>query len=306
MRKKIVSPFRLAMLLAASIFVAEFLLMMLLHYWTGLTERERAFADALVLIVILSPALYFLFYRPIQRHVDARAAAERELSERNRDLDLFVENVAHSLRSTLNSIVGAAWFLNDTYGSTLRESDAELLSIIERDGRRLLSTIDDLLSLVRLKGGDIPRESLNIETIVHEVLQKLDGEPEKEGDAVVTKDLPRVHVSRTLLTVALDNLIRNAVRYGRKNGAPVEVFGGKRNGRVSLCVRDHGAGIPEAERERIFEPLYRGTGSRHLPGSGIGLALVRKIAAVYNGEVRVEETPGGGATFCLELSDDEG
>jgi signal transduction histidine kinase len=306
MQKKFVSPVRLVLLLAVAIFLAEFLLMMVLRHWSALTEKERAFIDSFVLIVVLSPVLYFLFYRPIQREVEARSTAEKELSERNRELDLFVENVAHSLRSTLNSIVGAAWFLLDKYGNDLKGKDAEFLSIIERDGRRLLSMIDDLLSLVRLKGGDIPREDLDVKDVVWEVLQKLNGDPPEGEKAVVMGALPRVNMSRSLLTVALDNLIRNAVRYGRKEGASVEVYGTRDNGLINLYVRDHGPGVPEDERERIFEVLYRGTGARHLAGSGIGLALVRKIAGVYKGRVRVEETPGGGATFCLELGNDEG
>jgi signal transduction histidine kinase len=303
MSKKIVSPARLVLLLTAAIFLAEFLLMMLLRHWIVFTDSERAFVDASILMVVLSPALYFLFYRPVQRQMEARHAAEKELRDRNRELDLFVENVAHSLRSTLNSIVGAAWFLHDKYGKDLKESDANLLSIIERDGRRLLTIINDLLSLVRLKEGDIPREDLDVGSIVQEVLQKLDGEPGGEERAVVVGALPRVHASRGLLTVALENLIRNAVHYGRKQGAPVEIFGSRHDRQVRLYVRDHGVGVPEAERDRIFEVLYRGAGARHLPGSGIGLALVGKIASVYNGRVVVEETPGGGATFCLELSD---
>jgi signal transduction histidine kinase len=304
MPKKILSPTRLVMLLAAAIFVAEFLLMMLLRYWPALTELERAFADSFVLIVVLSPVLSFLFYRPIQRQAEARLRAEKELRDRNRELDLFVENVAHSLRSSLNTIVGAAWFLHDKYRTSLKGKDADLLSVLERDSRRLMAMIDDLLSLVRLRGGEIPREALDVEGIVREVLQKLDDEFDPGGSSVVIGTLPHAYLSRSLLTVALDNLIRNAIRYGRKEGTSVEIYGRKEDGRISLFVRDHGVGVPEEERERIFEVLYRGAGFKHLPGSGIGLALVRKIARLYKGEVRVEETPGGGATFCLELSDD--
>ena len=303
MSKKIISPARLVVLLTGAIFLAEFLVMLLLRSWSGLTGPERAFVNAFILMVVLSPVLYFLYYRPTHRQMEERLAAEKELKDRNRDLDLFVENVAHSLRSSLNSIVGAAWFLHDKYGKDLKDSDANLLSIVERDGRRLLSMIDDLLSLVRMKGGEIPQEDLDVGSVVREVLQKMDCEPGAEENAVVVGALPRVHASRSLLTVALENLIRNAVQYGRKLGVPVEIYGNRHDNRVSLYVRDHGMGVPEAERDRIFEVLYRGTGAKHLPGSGIGLALVRKIADVYDGRVCIEETPGGGATFCLELND---
>jgi signal transduction histidine kinase len=84
----------------------------------------------------------------------------------------------------------------------------------------------------------------------------------------------------------------------------VEVGGGRRHDRVRIFVRDHGPGIPAEERERIFDPFYRGSTGRHLKGTGIGLAIVRKIARIYQGEAKVEETPGGGATFWVTLVDE--
>ena len=77
--------------------------------------------------------------------------------------------------------------------------------------------------------------------------------------------------------------------------------GKKSGGRVLLFVRDHGSGIPERERDRIFETFFRGSTVKSVPGTGVGLATVRKIAMLYDGNAWVEETPGGGATFFVEM-----
>jgi signal transduction histidine kinase len=140
---------------------------------------------------------------------------------------------------------------------------------------------------------------------VRDVLNKMDDECQGGESDVSIGGLPRAHISRSHLTVLVDNLLRNAVRYGTKEGTSIEVYGERSDEGVRLYVRDHGVGIPEEERDRIFDVLYRGARTKHLPGSGVGLALVRKIARLYGGTVRVDETPGGGATFCLELRDVE-
>jgi signal transduction histidine kinase len=82
------------------------------------------------------------------------------------------------------------------------------------------------------------------------------------------------------------------------------VGGERQHNRVRFFVRDHGPGIPPEERDRIFDLFYRGSTGKHLKGTGIGLAIVQKIARLYQGRVWVEETPGGGATFWVEMTDE--
>ncbi len=302
MLKKIAPPARLMLLLTASIFTAEFLLTMLFQYWP-LSALQKDVVDSFILVVVLSPAFYFLLYRPLRGQVRARLLVERELRKRNRELDLFVENVAHSLRSSMNTIGGAAWYLDDKYEERLEREDKKLLSIVQQESQKVLAIIDDLVSISRLQEGEIPGEAVDVKEVVRDVLDKMDDEYHGGESDVSIGDLPSVFISRSHLTVLLDNLLRNAVRYGSQEGACIEVYGQRSDKGVRLYVRDHGAGIPEQERKRIFDVLYRGARTKHLPGSGVGLTLARKIARLYGGDVRVEETPGGGATFCLELKD---
>jgi two-component system sensor histidine kinase MprB len=95
---------------------------------------------------------------------------------------------------------------------------------------------------------------------------------------------------------AVDNLLDNAAKYS-PDGAPVEI--GLRAG--VLSVRDHGPGIPAADRPHVFDRFYRGSGARGRPGSGLGLAIVRQVAETHGGTISVDEAAGGGARFELRL-----
>ena len=113
--------------------------------------------------------------------------------------------------------------------------------------------------------------------------------------------LPDIRIPKTLYQLILDNLIGNAIRYSGKN--KVEVRGELNEGAVRLAVRDYGPGVAADEKERIFSLFYRGTTGQRISGTGIGLATVQKIAKLYNGRAWVEDAPGGGSLFIVEMSD---
>ena len=109
-------------------------------------------------------------------------------------------------------------------------------------------------------------------------------------------------VPRSLLAQIFENLIGNALRYGCKAGGLVEVGCELNQDSICIRVRDHGAGIPIEEQGKIFEVFYRGSTGQSERGTGIGLATVKKIAQQYGGDVWYEDTPGGGATFFVQIS----
>jgi signal transduction histidine kinase len=116
-------------------------------------------------------------------------------------------------------------------------------------------------------------------------------------------ELPTVHLAPHFLAEIFENLIGNALEYAGEEGGPIEV-GGQRSGQqVRFFVRDHGPGVPETEREKIFEVFFRGSTGSRCEGTGVGLAIVGKIATLCSGWAWVEETPGGGSTFWVELVD---
>lgn len=229
-----------------------------------------------------------------------RRQDEERLRQVNRELDAFVHTVSHDLRSPLTPILGFADFLRQEYSHCLTEQGKLAVDEIEQQGERMLALLEDLLQLARAGHLERPANPVDVEAVVQGVLGSL-GEPlAQTGSEVHCGPLPATRIPETLLAQLFDNLVGNALRYA--GGGLIEIGGERRGEKVIFFVRDHGSGIPRGEREKIFEAFCRGSSARALPGTGIGLATVRRIAVHFGGRAWVEETPGGGSTFRIELT----
>lgn len=233
--------------------------------------------------------------------ITARKRMEEQLHELNRELDSFVYTVSHDLRTPLTPIVGYAQFLQSTYADKLDAQGLNMLSEIDRQGQVMATMIEDLLNLAKVGALELPDKSLNLSRVVSELLDVMTLQIAEAGVEIRVGDLPAVCLPKTLLNQIFGNLIGNAIRYAGNNGSPIEVGGWRDRDRVRLFVRDHGLGIPEGEKEKIFQVFFRGRSAKSLCGTGIGLATIKKIARLYDGRAWVEDTPGGGATFWIEL-----
>lgn len=235
--------------------------------------------------------------------ITERKLAEQKLRLVNRELDAFVYTVSHDLRTPISAVTGYIDLLKELHGDTLSGEVLDILRTIEQQGEKMAMVVEDLLALATVGNIAAPLQAVETGDVVRFVLQELDHDIRNAGIEVKVETLPSVQVPETLLIQVFENLISNALRYAGPDPGPVEV-GGERDGhRVSYYVRDHGRGIPHDEREAIFEPFYRGSTGKEKTGSGIGLATVRKVCRLYGGQIGVEETPGGGATFRIELVD---
>jgi signal transduction histidine kinase len=219
-------------------------------------------------------------------------------------LEAFVYTVSHDLRTPLTPIIGYADFLSETYRDQLDDQAISCLVEISTAGNKMHKLMEDLLELAKVGQLGMPQEPVDAGAVVEEVLEALAQQIVQAEVQVTVTTLPLIRVPRTLLYQIFSNLISNAIHYAGKQGSPIEVGGECHANSLSLYVRDHGPGIPSTERERIFEAFYRGSSARDSAGSGVGLATVQKIARLYGGKARVEETPGGGATFLLEMQED--
>ena len=232
-----------------------------------------------------------------------RRRAERALREANRELDAFVFTVSHDLRSPLSPVIGYAEFLEDNYRDRLDDEAMDMLRQIRGEGTRMLAIMEDLLDLARAGHLALPAQPVDSNEVLEDVLMGMRNQITDSGVKVQAGQLPATRVPRTLLTQIFDNLTGNAVRYAASEGSTIEVWGERKGDKVRFHVRDHGPGIPEEERTRVFDLFYRGTTGKAAKGTGIGLATVQKIARLHGGRAWVEETPGGGSTFVVELRD---
>lgn len=227
-----------------------------------------------------------------------------ELASAYQDLEAFSYTVSHDLRSPLAPIIGFAKLLKNRRGSQLDDKAVDMLEEIILQSEKMLSLIGDLLELARVNNTEGPLQLESPERAVCEILKELRTDfPHAEEWVKIRAPLPSVHMHRTHLSQLLSNLIGNALRYAGKNGVPIEVFAKRRGERVRIGVCDHGQGMTAHEKKRAFEAFFRGSAGRKVPGTGIGLTIVAKIAKFYEGRAWVESTPGGGCTISIEVVD---
>jgi len=231
--------------------------------------------------------------------ISRRKALEEQLLQANRELDAFVHTVSHDLRSPLTPVIGYAQFILDQYAADLPLAVGEMLRDILYQGERMHLMLEDLLMIATVGKVDPPSQPVAGDEVLKDILLRFPSGQPGEGGVVTSSGLPDMLISKTLYLQVLDNLVGNALHYA--GGKPVEVSGERSGSVVRLSVRDHGPGIPEAEKKQIFELFRRGSTGSKLSGTGIGLAIVQKIARIHNGSAWVEDAPGGGSIFTVEL-----
>ena len=234
------------------------------------------------------------------RDITVRKKTEDDLKEANRELDAFAHSISHDLRGILAPVVTYMDFLRMTYSEVFDEQILQILGEVERQSERAIALLDDLLDLAQVshvKAGDHPTD---VNMIVDEVVRELTLNKE-DGPEIIAEKLPQTWIPETLVYQIFINLLSNANHYVAKESGAIEVGSWDENKSTTYFVRDYGSGVPAKERETIFDIFFRGKKSKGKRGTGVGLAIVRKIALRCQGQAWVEQTPGGGATFCISL-----
>lgn len=183
------------------------------------------------------------------------------------------------------------------------DDDADCFIHFAVDGaHRMQNLINDLLTYSRAGRGDVPDATVAVEDVLRDVSDNLHRIIEETGAVIYCDAMPALRGLHSHFVLILQNLIANALKYRRQGGAPeVRVGFVERDEHKLLFVRDNGIGFDPAQAERIFRPFQRLHDGTLYPGSGIGLAIVRRIVARYGGSVCAESEPGVGSTFWLSL-----
>jgi signal transduction histidine kinase len=226
---------------------------------------------------------------------------EEKLRDANRELDAFAGTVAHDLRAPLTPIIGFASYLRGNHAEFLSDEARDILQEIEEQAERMAAIMEDLLELSRVGKIEPVSTPLPLTPVLERVLADFAGQLLDRGFTVRVGELPALRLPETYLFELFTNLVGNILRYGAGEQPLLEIGCCRQSAGWRLFVRDHGPGIAEAEREQVFEPFYRGKAVRNTPGTGIGLATVRKIVRLAGGHIWIEETPGGGCTFIIEI-----
>ncbi|SEK90323.1 sensor histidine kinase [Streptacidiphilus jiangxiensis] len=273
------------------------------HLALALSGRVLPAGDRRVLVAFAAQAAVLLE----KRRLEEEAAEARRLAEGNRIRTALLAAVSHDLRTPLAGIKASVTSLRSDDVAWEPEDEAELLAGIEAGADRLDHLIGNLLDMSRLQTGTvvpIVRE-IDLDEVVPLALLGV------ASDAVRTEipeTLPMISADPGLLERALGNVIENAVKYnaGNRAGADggtcrVAVSASELNGRVEVRVADHGPGIPDEAKDRVFEPFQRYGDAPRGAGVGLGLAVARGFVEATGGTLTAEDTPGGGLTMVFTL-----
>lgn len=254
-----------------------------------LTSREERLLRDLAAIVI----------DEMELSVAARALENRtvELHERNATLDTFVHALHHDLAGPIRRIA--------TFCELLR-SDSELsleegLAYMSRSAESAQHLLQDLKAFFLVDRPSVPHEC-SLHECIGGALELLAEEVEASGAEVkILGELPRLYLSRPLLTNLLTNLMSNSIKYRSDRPLEITISAEELDAGWRFVVEDNGMGIEESQLEKVFELLYRLHGKSEIPGSGMGLAITRKIVSRWHGEIWLESKGDQGTRAVFEL-----
>lgn len=231
-----------------------------------------------------------------------REELEERVRERTADLESFSYSVSHDLRSPLRALDGFARILLDDYAPVLPPEAREYVHDICRNAKKMGQLVDDLLTFSRLGRQSVLRLPVAPAALVREVLDDLRAEREARQVEVVVGDLPACHADPALLKQVWANLIGNAFKYTRKHDpARIEIGSVERDGERVYFVRDTGVGFDMRYAGKLFGVFQRLHKAADYDGTGVGLAIVRRVITRHGGGVWAEAAVNRGATFYFTV-----
>ena len=234
--------------------------------------------------------------------VTARKRAEAELVRANQDLEQFAYSASHDLQEPLRSVKIYSELLARQLGDKLDGDTRKFLDFVSSGATRMESLVRDLLAYTVAGQLAQPETAENANDALSGALANLDGAIRASGAEVVSEPLPSLRVHATQLQQLFQNLVGNAIKYRRPEIPPVINVTARRDGESWLfSVSDNGLGIESQYQERVFGLFKRLHGGDEYSGTGIGLAICRRIVERYHGRIWVESEIGKGSTFNFTL-----
>ncbi len=265
-------------------------------------ERTAELEERMAEVERLNRALTNLLedLQAANRNLEATAA---QLREANEELEAFVYSVSHDLRAPLRAMEGFAQALLEDYGGEMDPTARDYAGRVVAAAQRMDALIQDLLTYSRVSRTDIRLGPVDLELVVQDALRELEVEVQKkEAQIVVEGPLPMVRAHYTVLAQVVSNLISNAVKFVAGGVRPrVRLWAEERGQWVRLWVEDNGIGIPPEHHERVFRIFERLHSIETYPGTGVGLAIVKKGVERMGGRVGLESEVGQGSRFWIEL-----
>ena len=237
------------------------------------------------------------------------SAANAKLSGVNRHKDVFLADMSHELRTPLTAILGISEVLQMEIHGSLNEEQLQALQRIEESGRHLLDLINDILDISKIEAGKLGLEmdTVSVESVCQDSLQFIKESAQKKRLRISTSfhsGLATFQADERRLKQILVNLLSNAVKFTPDGGTiGLEVVDDLEKETILFAVWDTGIGIPADQMKHLFQPFVQldNSPSRQHKGTGLGLALTRRLAELHGGSISVESVVGKGSRFTISL-----
>ena len=242
----------------------------------------------------------------VDRHFHAMAAAvtkgRRELEAANRELESFSYSVSHDLRAPLRAVNGYAQMLEEDYAGTLDADGRRYLATIRAEAGRMGTLIDDLLSFSRLGRGQLRMQPVDVAMLARNVFAEMEAGAPGRAMRLECGELPLAVGDESMIRQVLINLLTNAVKFSaRRPEVMVEIGAEAGDEMHRYWVRDHGVGFDPRYTDKLFGVFQRLHDSAEFEGTGVGLAIVRRVIERHGGRVRAEGAVNQGACFHFTL-----
>jgi len=282
-----------------------------------LTDRELDFIrkDGSILSVLLNAtAIYdnhgnFLRSRSTMIDHTERKKAEVSLKEAlsslekaNKELEAFSYSVSHDLRAPLRAIGGFTRILTEDYGNHLDEEGQRICQVILNSSEKMGRLIDDLLAFSRFGRSEMSPTKVNMESIIRNVIEELTTPENLKRIHIRIDPLPEVQVDVVLMKQVWINLISNAIKYtSRREKAMIEISSVTGEKEITFKIRDNGTGFEMQYVDKLFGVFQRLHTDKEFEGTGVGLAIVKRIINRHGGQIWATGKVNEGAEFCFTL-----
>lgn len=235
----------------------------------------------------------------LENRVSARTA---ELEDANKELEAFSYSVSHDLRTPLRAIDGFSRMLLEDYAGKLDDEGKRMLHVVRDNTSRMSRLIDDILRFSRVGRIGISHAEIDMEELVHEVLDELKETIAGRKLQINLGSLPHAMGDRTMMHQVMENLLSNAIKFSsKKEDARIDIGASIKDKKVIYHVKDNGAGFDMQYVDKLFGVFQRLHGIDEFEGTGIGLAIVKRIISRHGGTIWAEGEVGKGAAFYFSI-----
>ena len=227
--------------------------------------------------------------------------SEKKLLESNKELEAFSYSVSHDLRAPLRAIGSYSQMLEEDYHDLFDENGRRLLKTIQFSAVKMGTLIDNLLSFSRLGKKELRKNMIRMNEFIQNIIDEFTLIYPNHAKIIV-QPLPDAYADEEMLSNVIINLLSNAVKYSFKNEFPcIEISGSEKNGEIVYCVNDNGIGFDNKYENKLFGVFQRLHSEKEYQGTGVGLAIAKRIIEKHDGKIWAASEEGKGASFYFAL-----